>query len=204
MNTDHRYRFWCRLAWLLLRPFHRVRAIGAEHLPEGGAVVCPNHCGLLDPIYVCFAATCRRRMYPMAKAELRRVPFLGALLKSVGVIFVDRGEADIRAVKASLQILKDGKKLLLFPQGTRVKNGLDKNGRPVEPKQGAALFATRTATPLIPVWVQEDRRLFRSVTVVFGAPYVPEIAGKKATGEELEQITRELMARITALREEIK
>ena len=187
-----------------MRPFHRLRAIGAENLPEGGAVVCPNHWGLMDPVYVCFAATQYCRLYPMAKAELRRVPILGRFMQSLGTIFVDRGEADIHAVKTSLQTLKEGKKLLLFPQGTRVKNGLDKHGNPVEPKRGAALFATRTGVPLIPVWVQEDRRLFRPVTVVFGAPYVPQIAGRKATGEELDAITRELMERISALKGEIK
>ena len=71
-----------------------------------------------------------------------------------------------------------------------------------DPGAGAALFATRTGAPLIPVYIQPKKRRFRPTRVVFGQPYHPQIAGNKATSEELQQIACDLMARIQALGEE--
>ena len=203
MSSDRYYRFLIRAVRFFVRPFHRVAVTGIERVPQGAVILCPNHSGLLDPFYVAIAITPRRRGYPMAKKELERVPILGRLLKKIEVIFVDRGQADVHAVKAALQVLKEDKILLIFPQGTRVKNGLDKHGEPVTPKDGASLFATRTGAPLVPVYIQEKRRLFRSVKVVFGDPYHPQTAERKATAEELAGITRDLMSRVAALGEGI-
>lgn len=202
MKKDRNYNFWYSIFYLIFWPIHPVRAIGRENIPEGGALICPNHCALSDPIYVCLAATRRHRMFPMAKIQLRRIPVLGKLLEWGKVIFVDRETSDIHAVKSALQVLKEGKKLLLFPQGTRVKNGVDKHGQPVTAKDGAALLSVRTGLPIVPVYLPEKRYWFKRNTIVFGEPYHPQIAGKKATSAELEHLTQELMERIYALGEE--
>lgn len=201
MKVDAYYSFFYHLIRPFFCLFYPVRAIGRENIPEGGAVICPNHSSLSDPIYVVFACTCKHRMFPMAKIETKKIPIIGKLLEWGQVIFVDRGAADVQTVKAALRVLKNEGKLLLFPQGTRVKNGLDKHGDPVRAKDGAALFATRTGKPLVPVYVPEHKRLFRPNTVVIGEPYYPQIAGRKATAEELDAITCDLMNRIQALGE---
>ena len=131
-----------------------------------------------------------------AKIELSRVPVLGWLLGKAGVIYVDRGHADVHAVKEALKWLKEDQKLLIFPEGTRVHEG-----ESVEGKSGAALFATRTGTPLVPVYVSRKKYWFRPSPVVIGTPIYPEIAGRKATAEELERITENLMAEIYRLGE---
>lgn len=195
------YRFYYRLIAPFLRLFHRIRAEGLENLPEGAVILCPNHTALGDPLYVGCVLTPSRPILPFAKAELRRIPLVGKVLESVGTVFVDRGSADVRAVKAVLQALKEGKTLLIFPEGTRVKNGLDKHGKPVRPKEGAALFATRTGAPLVPVWITARRPIFHTVRVVFGKPYHPETADRRATSQELTAITEDLMARVSALGE---
>lgn len=204
MKVDLYYKFFYHLAWICMLPFHPVRAIGRENIPEGGAVVCPNHSSACDPLLVCFAFTGKHRMFPMAKMEARKIPVLGKLLEWGQVIFVDRGSADMHAAKSALQVLKKGGKLLLFPQGTRVRGGLDKHGEQVEAKGGAALFATRTNTPLVPVFIPEHKPWFRPTTVVIGKPFYPQIAGRKATADELEAITGDLMGRIAALGEGVK
>lgn len=158
--------------------------------------MCANHSALCDPILVCFACTLRWMVRPMAKIELSRVPVLGWLLGKAGVIYVDRGHADVHAVKEALKWLKEGQKLLVFPEGTRVRKGED-----VEGKSGAALFATRTGTPLVPIYVSRKKYWFRPSPVVIGKPIYPKIAGRKATAEELEQITERLMAEIYRLGE---
>lgn len=139
MNMRFLYHALYRIVWPFFSLAHPVGARGRENIPEGGAVLCANHSALCDPILVCFACTLRWMVRPMAKIELSRVPALGWLLGKAGVIYVDRGHADVHAVKEALKWLKEGQKLLVFPEGTRVRKGEDVKG-----KSGAALFATRT------------------------------------------------------------
>ena len=145
MNMRFLYHALYRIVWPFFSLAHPVGARGQENIPEGGAVLCANHSALCDPILVCFACTLRWMVRPMAKIELSRVPALGWLLGKAGVIYVDRGHADVHAVKEALKWLKEDQKLLVFPEGTRVRKGEDVKG-----KSGAALFATRTGTPLVP------------------------------------------------------
>ena len=135
-------------------------------------------------------------MWAMAKAQIMKWPVVGWILGKAGVFGVDRGKADMKAAKTALRCLKEGHKLLIFPEGTRVHEG-----ERVEAKAGAALFATRTGSPLIPVYIPAEKRLFHPVTVVIGAPYEPELAGRKASSEELDAIAEEVMRRIRLLEE---
>ena len=132
----------------------------------------------------------------MAKIELSRVPVVGWLLGKAGIIFVDRGHADVHAVKEALMWLKQGGKMLVFPEGTRVHEGQN-----VEAKGGAALFATRTGVPIVPVYVSRKKYWFRRSPVIIGKPITPKIAGRKATSEELEQIMDGVMKEICRLGE---
>ena len=102
----------------------------------------------------------------------------------------------MHAVKTALKLLKDGNKLLMFPEGTRVREGED-----VAAKTGAAMFATRTGVPLVPIYVQRKKRLFARNVVVIGQPYHPQYAGRKPTPDELDAITGDLMDRVHALGE---
>lgn len=72
-------RFYYNLLYRIVWPFfclvHPIRSIGRENIPEGGAVFCANHSALADPLMVCFAATLRWHIRPMAKIELSRVPW---------------------------------------------------------------------------------------------------------------------------------
>ena len=157
---------------------------------------CANHSALADPLMVCFAATLRWHIRPMAKIELSRVPLVGWLLGKAGVIYVDRGHADVKAVKEALTCLKAGGKMLVFPEGTRVHDGED-----VSAKGGAALFATRTGVPIVPVYVSRKKYWFRRSPVIIGKPITPKIAGRKATSEELEKIMNDVMEQIYQLGE---
>lgn len=194
------YAFFWSLAWPFFNLFHPVRQIGRKNIPKGGAVVCGNHTALSDPLFLVFAAGRKNQMRPMAKSEVMRIPVLGWLLKKAGVFGVDRGKADVGAIKTAMKYLKSGEKVLLFPEGTRVKRGTDKEGHEGEAKTGAAMLAMRTGVPLIPVYIPEKKRWFRCTTVVFGEPYYPETAETRATAEEYHAVAENLMERIQALR----
>ena len=197
-KMDAMFHFLYVVIWPFFNLFRPVKAIGRENIPEGPAVICPNHTTAGDPFYVVFAFGYRYPMRAMAKIQIMRVPVIGWLLSKAGVFGVDRGAADMKAVKTALKFLKDGDKLLMFPEGTRVHEG-----EHVEAKTGAALFAARTGVPLLPVYIQPHKRLFRSNTVVIGEPYHPTFAGRKPTAEELQVIAPDLLDRVHALGESI-
>ena len=171
-RMDAMFHVLYAVIWPFFNLFRPVKAIGRENIPDGPAVICPNHTTAGDPFYVVFAFGYKYPMRAMAKIQIMRVPLIGWLLSKAGVFGVDRGAADMKAVKTALKFLKDGDKLLMFPEGTRVHEG-----EHVEAKTGAALFAARTGVPLLPVYIQPNKRLFRSNTVVIGKPYHPTMTG---------------------------
>ena len=194
--TDRWFHFLYAVIWPFFNLIRPLRVVGRENIPEGPAVICPNHTTIGDPFYVVYAFGRHYPVRAMAKIQILRVPVIGWLLSKAGVFGVDRGHADMKAVKTALKFLKDGNKLLLFPEGTRVRKGED-----VAAKTGAAMFATRSGVPLVPIYIQRKKRLFARNAVVIGQPYHPQYAGRKPTPEELDAITGDLMDRVRALGE---
>ncbi len=196
----NKMRFWYGVIFHLAYPFyflaHPFRMKGLENIPEGSVVIAGNHTDLADPVVTCLGLGMSRQVRPMAKKELRKLPIVGWMLEQAGAIFVDRGSADLKAVKTALKHLKEGGRLLVFPEGTRVKEGME-----VEAKDGAALMAARTGSPLVPVYIPANKPWFRTTTVVFGEAFHPQFEGRKPTSEELDATTKELMSRIQKLGE---
>lgn len=196
-------RRWYTFIYCVIYPFfnlvHPSRAIGKENLPEGGALICANHTKASDPFFIVFAFGLKNRVCAMAKAELMRVPVIGPLLGKAGVFGIDRGRADVGAIKTAMKLLKSGEKMIMFPEGTRVEEGKEDH----EAKTGAAMLALRTGVPIVPVYVPGKKKWFRPTPVVIGEPYHPQIAGKRATPEEYQAIADDLMTRIMALAERV-
>lgn len=185
------------IIWIFMKILHPWKAIGAENIPEGPAVICGNHTTVGDPLYVVCGMSSKRQTHVMAKAEIMKWPVIGFLLKKAGIIGVNRGKSDMAAVKECLRVLRGGEKLLMFPEGTRVKEG-----EVSEAQTGAAMLATRTNSPLVPVYIQPKKRRFRKTTVVFGQPYYPEFEGRKPSAGDYQRIADDLLVRIKALGEQ--
>lgn len=189
------FRFFYAIAWPFFNLVHPGRVTGRENVPEGACLLCGNHTRYADPLYIIFALGRKDHPYVMAKAELLRYPVLGWILKKVGAFGVDRGKSDVKAVKEALRVLKDGNKLLLFPEGTRIKSG-----EAGEAKTGAAMLALRTGVPIVPIWMPAKKKWFRRTPVVFGEPYYPEGPSEgKPTPEDYRRVADDLLARIVAL-----
>lgn len=195
-------RFWYALLYCIAWPFfnlvHPCRAIGREHIPEGGALICANHTSLNDPLFLVYALHRKHQVRVMAKAELLAVPVLGWLLGKAGIFGVERGKSDVTAIKTAMKFLKSGEKLLLFPEGTRVK-GEDSTSA----KTGAAMLAVRTGVPVLPIYIPSKKRWFRRTPVVIGEAFYPDIPDKKATSEEYHAIAEEIMGHIRALKAQV-
>lgn len=135
-------RFLCNL---------RVR--GKENEPtreEGAYLVIANHRTWADPIYLC--ATLRHQQpHFMAKKELFKVPVLGSLIRALGAYPVNRGGADVGAIRYTIEMLRAGVSVGMFPQGHRY-NGVD--ARETTPKTGAAMIALKAGVPVLPVFIK--------------------------------------------------
>ena len=184
MSTEQFYRFLYLVVWPFFNLFHPVRTVGREHIPEGAAVICPNHTALSDPFFVAFAFQKKNPLRPMAKIEL----IAGArdrLAAGQGWASsdVDRGHADMSRRPRSALALPEGRghKLLIFPEGTRVEEGEDVDGQggrgPVCHPDGGAPSCRCTspgAEALVPAYHGGVRR----------ALTIPRSQGRRATAEE--------------------
>ena len=170
--------------------------VGVENVPEGGALLCANHASAWDPIMVALALPNDSRMSFMAKEELFRNGLLKWLLTKLGGFPVKRGGNDLAAMKTSLKVLGNGDRLLVFPEGTRVEKEGD-----TEAKGGISVMASRTGVPIIPIYCGGKKKLFQKYTIVFGAPYVPQIAGRRPTAEENQRTAEDVLHRIYEMRE---
>lgn len=185
--------------WTVFKVIHPWKIIGSRKTPESGVLICGNHTSMSDPFFVAFGLGSKQQARIMAKIELMRIPVLGFILKKAGVIGVDRGKADITAIKTAMKALKNGERVLIFPEGTRVQEGAEGDAH-----SGAAMLATRTGVPILPVYIPRKKKWFKKTTIVFGELYQPEFEGRRATPEDYKRISSELMERIFALEEQAK
>lgn len=153
----------------LCKIFHRAKYINREKEKNlNSCIICANHSARLEPAYI---YTTSSKVYIMAKAELFKNKFLGAIFKYFGIFPIDRGNKDARSLIHSINLLKqDGTRLLIFPEGTRVVDG-----KKSIPKIGPAYIACKSGAPIVPVYITRSPKPFSKVCVVYGDPiYVPK------------------------------
>lgn len=157
------YKFARAVVWFLFKLIYKFEFNGLENIPEkGGYILAANHRSLGDAIFI--AVKVKPRIYFMAKKELFWFP-LGLIMKALGAFPVDRGNGDRGALDRADEIIRTGKILGIFPEGTR-----SKSGEPLRPKSGVAVIAKDTHADILPVGIHFGERLkFRSkVTVSYG------------------------------------
>ncbi|MBQ6432058.1 MAG: 1-acyl-sn-glycerol-3-phosphate acyltransferase [Oscillospiraceae bacterium] len=197
MYSDRVFRILRRLVYFFLRLLHPVvHVTGRENIPDGAVILAGNHSAISDPLWIICAARFPEVPRTMAKKELMDTPILGKLLRKFGVFPVDRGTTDVAAIKTAMKAIKDGHKLLIFPEGTRLRKG-----KQSEPHNGVMLLATRTQTQVLPIFVSTKKSLFKKIHVVFGAPYLPQTADRRATEQELNDLSEDLLEKIYRLGE---
>ncbi len=176
----HRNFIWWGIQ-LLLQPlfvvWFRYRATGFENLPpRGGALLLINHQSFLDPLLVGIGLN--RPVSYLARDSLFRIPVLGALLRSTYVMAINRKAAGTESLRLSINRMKEGFLVGIFPEGTRTPNGeLGKL------KPGFVAIVRRSQSPVIPVGICGAHRAMpkgarfvypRKVRVHYGKPLDPE------------------------------
>lgn len=169
------------LAQILVRIVYPVRAIGRENLQKGGFVLAPNHLHAIDAMFVILARGFGKKMLVMGKEELfGKNKLLDFFWNIAGAFPVNRGKGDKVALNEAIEDVKSGRGLLIFPEGTRSKDGnLGKM------KSGAFVVAMQTEADIIPcrIWYKSGEKVkpFHRITVIFGKPITLEELG--LTGE---------------------
>lgn len=192
------YSFAKNVVYALLKPIYRFDVIGRENFPKDkGVLLCANHISVLDPPVVGINAP--RPVHFMAKEELFSTPILKHLLPGLNAFPVKRGMSDREALRKGLSILKEGKVLGIFPEGTRSETGELQKGL-----AGCGFFALRTDALVVPCAIIGPYKRFRRLKVVYGNPidfseYKKD--GKRLTAEEATEI---IMAEIAKLLNEYK
>ncbi len=196
MTEKRWYQIFYSISQVFVRLVYPIKYYGRENIPEDGGLICGNHSAAIDPFFIAYGLGVKRHVRAMAKDSLMSTPVVGTVLRRIGTFGVKRGESDIAAVKFALEQLKNKQYVILFPEGTRVKSREEG-----EPKTGAAMMATRTGCNVVPVYVPMKKKPFRINRVYFGEAYKMIPAGRRATAEEYETFTAELMDKIYSLGE---
>ncbi|NEU31116.1 1-acyl-sn-glycerol-3-phosphate acyltransferase [bacterium LRH843] len=169
-------QFLCRT---VLSSSFKVEIVGKENIPdEGGVILCCNHLSNFDPPLL--GAYIKRPVHYMAKQELFEKPILKTILPKVHAFPVRRGMSDKRMLRTTMDLLREGKMIGLFPEGTRSKDGTLGKGL-----AGAGFFALRTEATVIPCAIIGPYKRFKKLKLVYGEPIdFSELRENKASAEE--------------------
>lgn len=195
------------LRWLIhtiLKLITKVEATGYENLPEkGGFVIAVNHLGFLDVPMAYFALDNWNLFIPVGEkwGENSLWRWLG---KHLNLIFIDRFNPDLRAIREMMKRMEEGQTLVIAPEGTRARDEKMAQGKP-----GVAYLASKMQWKIVPVAIigTEDR-IFKGNLKKFKRTQIKLIAGKSFTlppfpkenrEEVLQEYTDEIMCRIAAM-----
>lgn len=170
------YRFILFLAYLYAKVFLRLKVSINGSIPKGPALIAANHISFLDPPIV--AVSFPEEIHFLARKSLFDNPLFGSFIRNLNAHPISGDGKDMAVFRAVSEILLDGKKVLLFPEGKR-----SYDGELLELKQGVALMAHKNNAPIIPCWIDGALKvwprhkklphLFGKVRCFFGEPIYP-------------------------------
>ena len=201
----HLYRGSRRVLLVLFKIFHRWKVQGVEHIPvTGGCLLASNHASFMDPPALSCAINHRVVRF-MARDTLFKKGVSSWFMHGVGVLPISRDRGDVGALKKSIQMLKAGDCVGIFPEGTRTRDG---ELAPVKPGIGFLIMAA--GVPVVPAYIDGTFAAFprsaswpkpHPIRVYFGPPIQPaefEAFGKGR--DSYEKVANLVMERIRALK----
>ena len=175
---------------LLLYRMRRLTPEGELHKThiKGGAILAANHTAFSDP-FVLGVSVWYRRMFFLAAEVVMKGKFRSWLLKGVGAVKSDRQAADIEAIRKSVELLKMGHLLAIFPQG-----GIQSSDQIQQLKSGVILIAMQAGVPIVPMHICRPKHWYSRRTVIIGEPLDPKtfIQKKMPSTKDIEQMSAKL------------
>jgi len=189
---------------LLAKFWWGFKRIGPSTIPrEGPVIITANHTCSADPLLLNAGATYRTISF-MVAAEFTNWPIVRSFMRLIDCIPVRRGTRDTSATKQAIRHLREGKAVGIFIQGRIVPPG-----EHVKPKDGVAMLALKTQTPVIPAHISgtvyhdsilKGLLVRHRARVRFGKPVdLSEFAGDKRNRETLRAATQKIFAAIQSL-----
>jgi 1-acyl-sn-glycerol-3-phosphate acyltransferase len=186
--------------WVFTHLVCRYRVSGRKYVPlKGSLIIVANHLSWYDPIIL--GVVLPRRVWFFSKAEIFLWPIIGLLCKLTGQIPVHRGESDRAALEKGIVYVREGKALMIFPEGT-----VERQEELIAAHAGAAMLAMRTGATVLPVAHCGTRRVLRSprflfprVDIQIGKPYTPVLPEEVSRKVGLQRITEDMMTRIAEM-----
>jgi len=161
-------------AWLLWHIGFRIKTTGRENLKKiatSGCIIAPTHVSAIDPVFIAVTRFWGRRMTIFAKKELFDInPVLSWFFRCMGGVCVRGTREEVKAIEQTVAECRGGGTLLIFPEGTR-----ERDGAMLPPKSGLFVIAAAAGVDVVPCRIFYDTpdgkmKLFCRVRVVYGEP----------------------------------
>lgn len=190
-------------ARVITETFATLECEGWEDLPEGPCLLASNHQSMLDPPLV--GAALPREVAFVARKTLFGNPVFGWVIRACHALPLDRDDADLGAIRRALAVLAEGRKLVIFPEGTR-----SADGGLLPAKAGAGLLAIKSGVPVVPIRIRGARDVLprggwlptggARIRIRFGKP-IParELDAGHGHPERFLEASRRILAAIAAL-----
>lgn len=154
------------IVYLPFRLLYPTKVINKRDFPKRKKViVVSNHLSWKDILVTAICLPGFRHF--VAKKEIGKNPVIRKLASWLGVIFIDRGKADMSAMRETISVLKKGDSVTIFPEGTR--NKVDTSLQQV--KTGIVMFSLKGDAPIVPICIREKARIFRKNYVYVLPPF---------------------------------
>ena len=191
-----------KLVNIIFHAIAKIEFVGGENIPaQGGIILATNHISRLD-VPLLFLNPTRPDITALVTDKYQRYAFFRWFTQTAEGIWIDRTKADFAAFRLAAEVIQAGKALGIAPEGTRSDTACL-----LEAKEGTALLAIRTNTPVVPVAIagtevaiNQFKHLRRPHLVTrFGAPIPPPTLTREDRAVGLQRYTDEIMCQMAAM-----
>lgn len=204
------YRITQAVLFILYKVCFRFRAYGAENFPKDGSrgvILAPNHASYLDPPVL--GISLKKPITYLAKDYLFKPFFMGHLLRWLGCIPIKSESEDFKSMRQLLRVLKEGKSILIFPEGTRTVTGEFQ-----EVESGVGFLAVKSQAYVWPVYIEGSFKAFPKgvkrfkcspVSAHFGQPFIPALDAELMAKEDpYKAVSLRIMEEIKKIKKEVE
>lgn len=163
-----------------------MKVYGKENIPEGGAIFVCNHFRAIDCGFI--ARINSKKIKFLAKKEIFSNKLIAKVVKSYGGIPIDRENPDMKSLLEAIKALKNGNKLVIFPEGTRNTSGTSELQ---EIKGGSVVFSVKAKCPIVPIMILKKSKIFRTTKIIIGKPFeLSDYYQKKLSSKDINDMAK--------------